>query len=299
MSIRDIIETSVGFKGKWENYNMNFIVDPLTYGYMTPIQRVDIESEGVHIQSSPITNTEWWTNFMPTNSCPRFKGKAIEIEDYFNDFCKDGKCEEACGAEDGFVDLSAARLRVLDDAEFIDNLYPRLQLFLNRTAEILEKVNQEEDVGIGLDLNTPFIKLHTRVANDQAAITSHMNSMKKLYTLITNIHGKIDTSVLPPAASFNDEEPTEDSVIAEAKYYAMKEAVRLESVDILNFLVNKKGGKVEGNKYVLPNEDMYYELLSDKIVANRSNLYMGNVGFDKGVQQLQQFFQTTLGGGRW
>ncbi len=108
MNPQNQIASILGMTGKWDDNQSVFKVDPLVYGYLSPIQKLEIEAlGGWHLVSSPITNIEWWHWFMPVSSCPRYKGHLVEISDRYDPFCKAAACSEACGAEDGFVDLSA------------------------------------------------------------------------------------------------------------------------------------------------------------------------------------------------
>ncbi|MEZ0369642.1 MAG: hypothetical protein ACAI44_11185, partial [Candidatus Sericytochromatia bacterium] len=254
---------------------------------------------GIRLVSSPVTNIEWWHWFMPVNSCPRYKGTLVEIHDRYDPFCKVGGCAEACGAEDGFVDLSAGRLRLIEEATLIENIFPRLSAYLKRAQDMTETACMLEDVVIMLDTSTSVVCLHSRIKPDPANFHKHVQAFNQLYPKITGIQGKVNTGFLPNPGEYSQDDLDEKSILEEARYYALVEAVRQESVDILKFLLAKKGGKVEEDTYHLDQDNMSYILHSNRIEAQRNSLYMGNEGFKKGVQEMQKFFQTTLGGGRW
>ncbi|MBT9544090.1 MAG: hypothetical protein IV090_01740 [Candidatus Sericytochromatia bacterium] len=278
MDTREMIQTMIGFGGKWESEH-RFRVDPLTYGYLTPIEKVEIEFGGLVLSSSPLTNTEWWHHLMPAMGLPpHIKVDESEIED-------------------GFVELSAGKLSLLDDAEFIENHFIRLYTYLSRAMSMIEKTNTVLTMGIGLDLSGSVMRLQSRVVTDQDLFIRNCEAFKKLYSKITDIHGKVDTSILPQPSDFNGQDI--EDIIRESKFYALMEAVRLESMDILSYIMSKKGGQVDGFEYQLPKERMVYRVHPNRIEAHRAGNYMGMIGFDKGIKQMQQFFATTLGGGRW
>lgn len=296
MITQEMIQPMIGMNGKWEN-ETTFRVDPLVYGYMSPIQKIEIESEGIRIVSSSVTATEWWRNFMPITGCPRYKGSQVVIADYFDPFCQEGRCEEACGAEDDFVELSAGRLRLLEDNDHIVRLFPRLQQFLEHALALVEQTNQELGVGIGLEFTQNNMALGARVFTDREVFAKHCHAFKTLYPQITHIQGKLDTGHLPAPSDFSGDDI--DDVINEAKYYALLEAVRLETGDMLTFITGRRGGEVDGNQFHLPNESLTYTMLPHRVEANRAGSYMGMIDYKKGIQQMQQFVSTTLGGGRW
>lgn len=299
MDLQTQIEQSLGFKGNWNEDRNVFRVDAVTYGYMSPIQRIEIEPQGLHLVSSAVTNTEWWRWFMPVSSCPRYKGTLVEIHDRFDAFCKAGACSEACGAEDGFVDLSAGRLRLVEEALLIENIFPRLTAYLKRAEAMTEKICVAQDVRIMLDTSSSVVTLHTRIKPEPASFLRHVQAFKELYPMITGVQGKVNTGFLPNPGEYSQDDLDEKSILEEARYHALVEAVRQEAIDILHFLVTKKGGVIEDDVYHLNQDGMSYILHSNRIEAQRNSLYMGNEGFKKGVQEIQKFFQTTLGGGRW
>ncbi|PKL75999.1 MAG: hypothetical protein CVV27_12490 [Candidatus Melainabacteria bacterium HGW-Melainabacteria-1] len=301
MALQTQIEQSAGFTGKWNEARDVFRVDAQTYGYLSPIQRIEIEGggEGIRIVSGALTNTEWWHWFMPVTSCPRYKGTLVEIADRYDPFCKAAACTEACGAEDGFVDLSAGRLRLVEEAKLIENIFPRLQAYLQRAERLTDQICADQNVGILIDSSQSVVSLHSRVKPDPASFNSHVQAIKELYPVITGVQGKVNTAFLPQPKEYSQDDLEEASVLEEARYHALVEAVRQEAIDILHFLVAKKGGTVEDDVFHLAQDNMSYIMHSNRIEAQRNSLYMGNEGFKKGVQELQKFFQTTLGGGRW
>lgn len=299
MDITQDLEKLIGFKGQWDSEQKVFRIDPLTYGYLSPLQRVEVESQGLYLISSPITNTEWWHQFMLVSGCPRLKGQWVVIHDAFDSRCKAGECAEACGAEDGFVDLSAGRFRVDEDREFLNQRFARLAFFLERAEKLIAKIKAETGCGILLNTQGSVLDLRARILPQPEQIAKYAEAFKQLYGAITLVQGKVSTAYLPKPGDYSDVAITEASVIEEARFYALQEAVRQEAMDILAFLVKRKGGQIIENDYYLPVEQMTYTLLHNRIEAMRSGLYMGSEGFKKGVQELQMFFQTTLGGGRW
>lgn len=278
MEIREMIKTTIGFGGKWEN-DFKYRIDPLTYGYLVPIERVEIEFGGILMTSSALTNTEWWHHMMPAMAIP----KHIEYD--------------TDAVEDGFLELSAGRLDLLEDADFLEHHFTRLYTFLSRAMSMIERTNEVLQMGIGLVIQEGCVRLQARLVTDQELLVRNCEAFKKLFSKITDIHGKVDTGVLPDPGDFNSNEI--ENIIAESKYYALIEATRLESLDILNYIMTKKKGTVEDNDYILPADKMLYKLYPNRIEAYRSGGYMGRTGFEKGVKQIQQFFATTLGGGRW
>lgn len=280
MDIREMIKTTLGFGGKWEN-DFKYRVDPLTYGYLVPIERVEIEFGGILITSSPITNTEWWHHMMPA------------VVGIIPAHIKYDENE----VEDGFIDLSAGRLNLLEDSDFLEHHFTRLYTFLSRAMSMIERTNEVLQMGIGLEIDKNLVKLQSRIVTDQELLVRNCEAFKKLYSKITDIHGKVDTSILPEPGAFTSSDV--EDIIQESKYYALKEATRQESLDILNYIIAKKKGTVEDLDYILPSDKMIYKLQSNCIEAFRAGNYMGRTGFDKGIKQIQQFFATTLGGGRW
>ena len=299
MDLHTQIEKLLGFNGTWNIERTVFRVDPLIYGYLVPIKEVELEAGGILLRSSPVTNTEWWHQFMPVSSCPRYKGQWVEIQDRYDRFCHEGNCAELCHAEDGFVDLSAGRLRLQEDAEHIQQRFPRLQHFLERAESLTQKLCQDTPVRIMLDTSQNLVELRSRLRPENDAILSaHIQTFKELYPRITGIQGKVNTAYLPQPPDYSEVEITDESVLEEGRFYALQEAVRQEGIDMLHFLIERKNGVVTENEYHMP-EKMIYILWNNRIEATRNGLYMGNEGFKKGVQELQKFFQTTLGGGRW
>jgi hypothetical protein len=174
-----------------------------------------------------------------------------------------------------------------------------LAYFLERAEKLIAKLKTETGCGILLNTQGSILDLRARILAQPDQIAKYAEAFKQLYGAITLVQGKVSTAYLPSPGDYSDVAITEASVIDEARFYALQEAVRQEAVDILAFLVKRKGGQIIDNDYYLPVEQMTYTLLHNRIEAMRSGLYMGSQGFKKGVQELQMFFQTTLGGGRW
>ena len=293
------LEKLTGLSGHWNQEQTVFRTDPLIYGYLSPVQRIERESQGVYLISGPVTHTEWWHQFMLVTGCPRRKGLALRIRDSFDSACLEARCQEACGAEDGFVDLSAGRLRVEQEREFLNQRFPRLAFFLARAERLTREITQASGCGILLDTSTPVLDLRARFLATPENLRRYVRAFQELYVQITQLQGRLDARMLPTPTDYSDVTITEASVLAEARYYALQEAVRQEALDMLAFLVRKKGGQIMEHEYYLPVEQVTYTLRHNRIEARRNGLYMGSEGFRKGVQELQQFFQTTLGGGRW
>lgn len=299
MDLQSQIEQQLGLKGQWDESRRTFRPDPVSYGYLIPVQRIEIEPQGLRLVSSPVTNTEWWRWFMPITSCPRFKGALVEISDRYDTFCRAGACSEACGAEDGFVDLSAGRLRLIEEAQLIENIFPRLTFYLQRAEALTARICAAQGVSLMLDCGQSVVSLHGRILANPASLGRHIQALRELYPLITGIQGKVSTGFLPKPNHYSQDDLDESSILEEARYHALVEAVRQESIDILHFLVAKKGGQIEDDVFHLNQDSLVYTLLPNRIEAQRGGLYMGTEGFTKGIQEVQKFFQTTLGGGRW
>lgn len=297
MNIVARVETQSGYRGQWNPQGTVYRCNPLEYGYLVPVQEIEIEGGGLCLSSSPLTNAEWWHQFMPVSSCPRFKGQLIEIKDRFDPFCQQGGCAEACGAEDAFVDLSAGRLRILEDAEAIERYFPRLHFYNTRAEALVQACREAEKVKIMLDVDGSILRLRARILPEH--LPRHVQAFKSLYPQITGVHGKVSTQFLPAPPDFSDVDIAEDNVLEESRFYGLQEAVRMEALDILAFLVEKKNGTIADNVYHLSDNNVSYTLRHNAIEAMRDGLYMGQEGFKKGVAELQRFFQTTLGGGRW
>lgn len=293
-ALRDLFQLT----GKWQSSALLYQTEPVQQGYLVPIESLSLQGAELVLRSSPLTHTEWWHHFIPVNTCPRYRGYLLEIDDAFDAFCQQAGCQEACGAEDGFVDLSAGRLRLNHDRAYIAQGFHRLQAYLTLAAEYVDQSNQEQGLQIQLLATDNRLRLHAVSPLDPQLLKRYQLAFQSLYPQLTQIYGKANTLVLPPAPNYSEIDITPDSVIEEARYYALIEATYLEALDMLQFLVQKKGGSQEDTTYYLPDQITYHRF-PQRLEAYRSGLYMGRVGFKKGSQEIQQFLQTTLGGGRW
>lgn len=294
-NIRNVIGRSLQH-GSWKDHS--FIIDHKQAGYLIPIERVDMLGGVVKIQSSPITNTEYWTKFTPIHQCPRFEG-ALYIPDEYAPFCQQTKCNTACGADEGFVELSAARFRLVEESEIIKNSYQRLQQFLDRCYSLIEEFKNLFGVDIHLDISTnkPYFYSEIYMPFDENVIQNYIEAYKTLYPEITDIRGKID---IERFSISDDYDPvSEAGLVEEARTYNLQEMVRLSAKDILSDVVKHKEGEVDGNFFLIEHGKLRYLLKPNSIEAYRDELYMGSVGFKKGISEINNFVTTTLGGGRW
>ena len=296
-SLKEVITDSLSnYKGQWQGNS--FIIDKKESGYLLAIERIELDSSKMKISSSSVTNTEMWTKFTPIHQCPRFEG-ALYIPDEYASYCKDAQCNTACGAEDGFVELRAARFRLIEESEIIKNQYRRLQQFLDRCYSMMEEFKSIFGVEIKLDISShkPFFYSELYAPFEENTVRNYIEAYKTLFPEITDIRGKVDID------SFyldEDYDPvSEDGLIQEAKTYNLQEMVRLGAEDILAQTIKNKDGKVEGKFYLIDNGKLRYLLKNHTIEAYREDLYMGNVSFKKGLNEITNFVSTTLGGGRW
>lgn len=296
-NLKTLISDSLSnFKGKWQANS--FIIDKKVSGYLLPIEKIDLDGSKILIKSSPVTNIEMWTKFTPIHQCPRFEG-ALYIPDEYAPYCKEAKCNTACGAEDGFVELSAARFRLIEEKEIISNQYRRLQQFLDRCYLMIDEFKSTFGVDIKLDINDkhPFFYSELYAPFDENMIKNYIEAYKTLYPEITDITGKVD---IDKFYLDEDYDPVSESgLVQEARTYNLQEMVRLGAKDILEDTVKLKDGKIEENFYLIDNGRIRYLLKKNTIEAYREDLYMGNVTFKKGLNEINKFVSTTLGGGRW
>jgi hypothetical protein len=282
--------------GKWENNT--FKVNFKESGYLLPIEKVELDNRRIFMKSSSFTNIEWWTKFNPIDQCPRFMG-ALHIDDEFAPYCKEAKCVTACGADDGFVELSAARFRLMEDSNVIRTSFKRLQEFLDRALRLANEFNQTFDVDIKVDMTTktPFFYAELPILTDSSVINNYIEAFMTLYPEITDIRGKIDIDDFIINEDFDT--TTEEGLVQEGKTYGLQEMVRMASKDLLEEVVKQKGGSAEGKFYLIDHGKMRYVFRNNRIEALRDELYMGNVTFKKGIKEVEQFLSVTLGGGRW
>jgi hypothetical protein len=295
--MKDIINDALhALPGTWEGNS--YKVDFKKCGYLVPVESVELEKTQIIIKSSCITNTEWWTKFTPIDKCRRYMG-ALEIPDEYAEFCRVGKCREACGAEDGFVELSAARFRLAEEGEFVKSDFKRLQEFLDRANRLISEFRSTFDVDIQLYIgtNSPYLYALLKRPVDENVIRNYLEAFITIYTEITDIRGNIDIEEFTLDEDFDP--VSEDGLVQESRNYGLQEMVRIGAKDLLNDVVKQKDGSVEGNFYLIDHGKMRYVYRPTRIEAIRDELYMGNVTYKRGLKDVQNFLITTLGGGRW
>lgn len=296
-SVKNVLSEALHtLSGKWvgNTFKVNFRES----GYLLPVSSVEIVNDSIYISSSSLTNIEWWTKFTPNSQCPRYLGH-LDIKDSYTPYCIDGKCIEACGAEDGFVELSAARFRLLEDAEIIRNGFKRLQEFLDRALRLSQEFNQIFNVNIQIDIKTqyPFFFTSLPLNSSEFDIKNTIEALFTIYHEITDIRGKIDIELFHINEDYDP--VSEDGLIQESKNYGLQEMVRLATKDLLEEIMKERHGEIEGKFYLLDRGKMRYILRSNRVEAIRDELYMGNVTYNKGLKEVQEFLSVTLGGGRW
>ena len=282
--------------GTWEDniFKVNF----KETGYLVPVEKVELKKDRIIVSSSCITNIEWWNKTIPIDQCKRFKG-ALEIPDDFAPFCLEAKCSEACGAEDGFVELSAARFRLVEEKEIIKNDFKRLQSFFDRAFRLMDefKGTFEVDLHLETDTKSPYLYAVIERPSDESVLRKYFEAFLTIYPEITDIRGKMD---IEDSALNEDFDPiSEDGLVQESRNYGVQEMIRRGSIDLLNDIIKQKDGTIEGNFYLIERGRMRFILKPTRIEAVRDELYMGNVNFKKGLKEVQNFIVTTLGGGRW
>lgn len=293
-NIKSLISNAL--QGTWKD-NI-FTINYQEAGYLVPIEKVEILGGVLRLKSSAITNTEFWTKFTPIHECPRFEG-ALYIPDEYAPFCQQTKCNTACGADEGFVELSAARFRLNEESEIIKNKFQRLQQYLERCYSLMEEFQGLFGVDIKLDISSskPYFYSELYSPFEENIVQNYIEAYKTLYPEITDIRGRIDIE------SFTLEEDydplSEAGLVQESRIYNLQEMVRLASKDILTHTIKIKDGEIDGNFYLIDHGRLRYLLKPNTIEAYRDELYMGNVSFKKGINEIQNFVTTTLGGGRW
>ena len=294
--IKSVLNECTGLEAEVADNKVKVI--PTVSGYLTPISSIELAGDNLILNSSPLTNTEWWQAIMPVSLCPRYMG-IMDIKDEYTEACLEKKCEEACQAEDDFVELRASRLRFHEDSEIIAKKFPRLSLFVERTNRLIAENNITYSINISLNTDTSFPYLTDTIAgSDEAVLCSALEAFKNLYTEITGIHGKVDISEIQEMDV--DLDPMdEDSLVDEARYYGLIEMVRNEAKDLLAKLMKNKGGEIHENNYVIFTEKLRYVLYANRIEGFKDDLYSGTVYFNKGINEVKNFLVTILGGGRW
>ncbi|MEK7434432.1 MAG: hypothetical protein AABZ74_14975 [Cyanobacteriota bacterium] len=295
--LKRTIENSLGYiKGKWINNIFN--VNKKDCGYLSPIEKIELYNDEIIIKSSPFTNTEWWTKFTPNMECPRYMGRLV-IDDSYMPFCLKGKCSQACGVDEGFTELSAARFRLIEEKNIIQDGFKRLQEFLDRTFRLTSEFNETFSVDINVYLGSQYPHFYSKIPQplDDFQIQNYISAYMTLYPEINDIRGNMDIEEFFISDDFD---PVDESgLVHEAKNYALQEMVKLAGQEMLEDVVNARAGKIDGKFYLIDNGKMRYILRPNKIEAIRDELYMGNVSYKKGLNEVKEFISVTLGGGRW
>jgi hypothetical protein len=296
MSVCTTIEQTIGLKGtdgpEWHmDQRLHGPFAPLLYAAETP--------NGIHLVSCSLTNTEWWQTFLPRNLCPRVGG-ALGIADWIEPYCKQDKpesCAEACGAEDGFVELRANRFRLAADAAIIAKRFHHLNEFLLRAERLIAAQNQARTMGWQLTRQYPLPCLDVMVPPDH--LVSHLQGLAAMWPSLTGVPSGLEVEHLPPFDLEALDIDSEDGLMAMAQHYALREILRNRAEFLLADLVAERGGEVAGQEYKLARGLRYVISHQVACFVGDKGGYMGAVDFTGGLAQIKQFVATTLGGGRW
>jgi hypothetical protein len=293
MSLAGVIERTIGLKGtdgpEWHmDQRLHGPFPPLLYAAETP--------DGIHLVSCSLTNTEWWQTFLPRQLCPRLGG-ALGIDDWVAPYCQAERCEEACGAEDGFVELRANRFRLAADADILRKRYPHLHDFLTRAEGIVAAQNQARTLGWQLTRQYPLPCLEVMVPPDQ--LVAHLQGLAAMWPGLTGVTTGTDIEHFPPFDFATVDIETEDGLMAMAQHYALREILRSRTEFLFADLVAERGGEVAGHEYKLAGGLRYVISHHVECFVGDKGGYMGAVDFTGGLAQIRQFVATTLGGGRW
>lgn len=293
MTLAATIDRAIGLKGtdgpEWH-------VDQRQHGPFAPLLYAADTPEGVHLVSSSLTNTEWWQTFLPRTLCPRFAG-ALGIDDWVEPFCKAERCDEACGAEDGFVELRANRFRLAADAAILAKRFPQLQLFLDRSETRVAGQNQAHGLGWQLSRQYPLPCLEVLVPPE--SLEPHLQGLAAMWAGLTGVAGTVDCDHLPPFDIAALDIDSDAGVMAMAQHYALREILRNRAEFLLADLLAERGGEVVGNEYKLAGGLRYVITHQVECYVGDKGGYMGAVGFTGGLAEIRHFVATTLGGGRW
>ncbi len=292
MSLATIIEQTLGLTAppgpEWN-------VDQRKHGPFAPLLYATETADGVHLVSSPLTQTEWWQTFMPTTLCPRYDGK-LGIDDWVEPYCKAKNCVEACKAEDGFVELRANRFRLAVDAEIIYKRFPHLHEFLDRAEKLVVAHNQAKGMGWQLAREYPLPCLQVMVPQDY--VVPHLQGLAAIFTLLTGVLPDADVEVLPPFDIEAIDIDTESGLMATAQYYGLLEVLRRKAEFLFTDLIAEKGGEQNGSEFKLASGLRYIVSTNVECYMGETG-YMGQLEFKLGLAEIRRFIATTLGGGRW
>jgi hypothetical protein len=293
MSLAGTIDQTIGLKGtdgpEWH-------VDQRLHGPFAPLLYAAETPDGVHLVSSSLTNTEWWQTFMPRTLCPRLGG-ALGIDDWVEPFCKAEQCADACGVEDGFVELRANRFRLAADAEIIDKRFPQLHAFLDRADRLVAGQNQARTTGWQVSRQYQLPCLEVMVPPDY--VPSHLQGLAAMWASLTGVSGSVDVDHFPPFDIESLDIDSDEGLMAMAQHYALREILRNRAEFLLADLVAERGGEVAGNEYKLSSGLRYVINHQIECYVGDKGGYMGAVPFTGGLAEIRQFVATTLGGGRW
>lgn len=291
MGIGGIVDEVLGLTGSeagtWQ-------LDRRRHGPFAPLLHAAPTPDGWHLVSSPLTETEWWTCFIPTALCPRFGG-LLEIPDAFAMDCLKERCRTACGAEDGFVELRANRFRLDLEAAIIDRRFPDLHAFLAR-AEHLVANAQAGGTAWQLARHQHRAYLQARVTHAQ--VRAHLTSLGELYAQISGVTGQLDVERLSAIDFLALDLDQEDDLLRLARHYAEVATLRWAAENYFEDLVQTRGGQREGIEFKLP-DGLRYLLTTHIECFQGDKAYMGRMEFRQGLAEIRRFVATTMGGGRW
>lgn len=292
MGIGGIVEQVLGLKGSeagtWQ-------VDRRHHGPFAPLLHAAPTPDGWHLVSSPLTRTEWWTCFIPTSLCPRFGG-LLEIPDAYAADCLKERCRDACGAEDGFVELRANRFRLDVDAALIDRRFPYLHEFLARAERLVEAANAEQGLSWHFARHQDRAYLQAKVT--ESALCDHLAALGRLFPLLSGVTGRLDVERLGEIDFLALDLDQEHDLLRLARHYAEVESLRWAAEQYLEDLVRERGGVREGIEFKLPG-GLRYLLTTYVECFQGDKAYMGRVEFRRGLAEIRHFVATTMGGGRW
>lgn len=292
MSMAGIIEQTIGLAGS-EGPEWN--VDQRRHGPFAPLLYATETASGIHLVTSPLTQTEWWQTFMPVSLCPRYDGK-LGIDDWIEPFCKTKRCVDACSAEDGFVELRANRFRLATDAEIIYKRFPHLHAFLDRAEKLVIAHNQAKQMGWQLARDYPLPCLQVVVPHDY--LIPHLQGLAAMFTLLTGVISDASVEVLAPFDIEGTDIDTESGLMATAQHFALLEILRRQAEFVFTDLITERGGEVNGSEYKLASGLRY--LITTQVECYMGETgYMGQLAFKGGLAEVRRFIATTLGGGRW
>jgi hypothetical protein len=293
MSLAATINATIGLKG---TTGPEWHVDQRQHGPFAPLLYAAETPDGIHLVSCSLTNTEWWQVFIPRTLCPRLGG-ALPIDDWVAPFCKAENCAEACGAEDGFVELRANRFRLAADDAILAQRFAHLHEFLARADRVISQQNQTSGTGWQLSRQYPLPCLEVLVPAQY--LTAHLQALAAMWPALTGVTSAVEVDRFPPFDIEGTDIDSEPGLMAMAQHYALREILRNRAEFLFTDLVAERGGEVNGNEYKLSGGLRYVISHQVECFVGDKGGYMGAVDFTGGLDQVRQFVATTLGGGRW